>query len=599
MLASSKEKKKRLDDDSPPLFPSMKDTFSDDTLRYNLNEQSQITTTSHRPDQRRNLRLSGSSRTYKRTLQRDRPTCHIAVELPPNGNFSSTSPGHLRVHSHMPFWRTTTNNYDASRTGGGGTTTIYSRWTVATPMNPWDGIVADDEGGEEDEEADVENDSRNERSHNDDDKARKAQRTMIVQDLELPIPHTEADEMMKQHSKTSGSLAFVASHARGGYCATATISGNVPETSSAAFMSKTATNNHTPPFLYSHLSPSLSGHFQLSYRTATQAYYSLGCSCFSLWNVRGGVPDAGAAVPLWSVSGTRQITLSSPWNVSFQPRLVFNNNIRSPVQFDVAVLPRHVSTQASTTSATNWSLRLGSGFRSMLPNLLQAAYRGHSVLLTWAGAFRYDNRNLGSIGGVLRWGLSISRGCNSRWQWLWTVSTLRTEHDDGLTLHIPLWVASPTEWWSLVVGSLVLAILPPLLAQWRTRRKRTSRTTSTHHLAARERAQTQQRLMQRQANRHMSWEKDHQGLVIEKALYYGEGAVALDVTIALQFWVHQSTLELYGRRHQLLGFCNLNSDSAAALQITYLYAGQRYVVEIADAETVVRLPDAARAQRCE
>lgn len=100
---------------------------------------------------------------------------------------------------------------------------------------------------------------------------------------------------------------------------------------------------------------------------------------------------------------------------------------------------------------------------------------------------------------------------------------------------------------------------------------------------AREDALLQQSFMERQAKTRMALEKQRNGLVIRRAVYYLHrdrrdvngstslpevGDDALDVTIPLQFWVSptESSLELYGAAHRgsMLGFY----DIAAAEQTT-------------------------------
>ena len=78
-------------------------------------------------------------------------------------------------------------------------------------------------------------------------------------------------------------------------------------------------------------------------------------------------------------------------------------------------------------------------------------------------------------------------------------------------------------------------------------------------------AMEQQTLMTRQAEARTKQERENNGLVILRAIYYVEsGAVRFDVTTPLRFWVTDSSLVLAEcPKNELLGFYDICADGDA------------------------------------
>jgi hypothetical protein len=91
------------------------------------------------------------------------------------------------------------------------------------------------------------------------------------------------------------------------------------------------------------------------------------------------------------------------------------------------------------------------------------------------------------------------------------------------------------------------------------KKKVTSRNESS-----RKDALDQQELMKRQARSRTKLESEYNRLVIQSATYYLPGSPkdeSLDVTVALQFWVNDGSLELpAASKKDLLGFYDLRSS---------------------------------------
>lgn len=135
-------------------------------------------------------------------------------------------------------------------------------------------------------------------------------------------------------------------------------------------------------------------------------------------------------------------------------------------------------------------------------------------------------------------------------------------------------------------------------------------------------AQHQQVLMAKQAQKRSLQEQEKRGLVIERAVYYYKDGDSMNVTIPLQFWVYESSLDLSdASKSTMLGICKLkplertkedpvdrswslwtrcwssnepepdrNDAGAVAgpfLAIEYVYAGVSYEVTIHDTQSLV------------
>ena len=80
---------------------------------------------------------------------------------------------------------------------------------------------------------------------------------------------------------------------------------------------------------------------------------------------------------------------------------------------------------------------------------------------------------------------------------------------------------------------------------------------------AKEDADRQKSLMERQANSKRKREQERKGLVIDQAIYYVEDGDRLDVTTQIQFWVTDSSLYLPSTpKSNLLGFYDVSSNKS-------------------------------------
>ena len=135
---------------------------------------------------------------------------------------------------------------------------------------------------------------------------------------------------------------------------------------------------------------------------------------------------------------------------------------------------------------------------------------------------------------------------------------------------------------------------------------------------AKEDAERQKSLMERQANSKRRREQERNGLVIDRAIYYveGGGGDRLDVTTQIQFWVTDSSLYLPSApKSNLLGFYDVSSNKSNSsdtksaklaswkqikegfwsetkspdpiLYIRYTHEGQQFEVSIRDEEELV------------
>ena len=84
-----------------------------------------------------------------------------------------------------------------------------------------------------------------------------------------------------------------------------------------------------------------------------------------------------------------------------------------------------------------------------------------------------------------------------------------------------------------------------------------------HKTKAKEDAERQKSLMERQAKSKRKREQERKGLVIDRAIYYVEGGDRLDVATQIQFWVTDSSLYLPSTpKSNLLGFYDVSSNKS-------------------------------------
>lgn len=141
----------------------------------------------------------------------------------------------------------------------------------------------------------------------------------------------------------------------------------------------------------------------------------------------------------------------------------------------------------------------------------------------------------------------------------------------------------------------------------------------TSRSKARDDAENEKKLMERQAKSRRALEEEKSGLVITKAVYYVPLQDSWDVTTQLQFWTDKSSLDLPALSKQnLLGFCKVGGNSSTSdddeatlwwqfwkpqpkkviskfgkrlpttplLRVQYDYSGSSYEIEINDEESL-------------
>lgn len=106
-------------------------------------------------------------------------------------------------------------------------------------------------------------------------------------------------------------------------------------------------------------------------------------------------------------------------------------------------------------------------------------------------------------------------------------------------------------------------------------------------------ANSQKSIMLDKAKKNMEEEKEKNGLIIEKAIYYPKNDPQMktefvqDVTIPLQYFVNESKLELYlSSKSGLLGFYQVN-DLDMVLYIRYIYNNDLYEITINDKDSII------------
>lgn len=179
---------------------------------------------------------------------------------------------------------------------------------------------------------------------------------------------------------------------------------------------------------------------------------------------------------------------------------------------------------------------------------------------TWSGNFGQQLRQ----GKSLHVALSYNASRGLLWIFSWS--------NGDFSLNVPISFLDFEDMWAAVALAGVTKVIQDAVALvLRLDQVAAESTVQQQKLqvdkeqAARSEALGQQGLMKRQATTRMRLEQEQQGLVIQSAIYFlssssseKDSRTTLDVTIPLQFWVSDSSLELpAGSKKNLLGFFDI------------------------------------------
>ena len=288
-----------------------------------------------------------------------------------------------------------------------------------------------------------------------------------------------------------------------------------------------------------------------------------------------------------SVTSSRSPTL--PWGV----RLMIQQSFRPwSVQTRLAYrsLPSSSSSSflwivspewnISLSSKTRDPVRIGLGYNRTGPHLDLSVQptlsnnRRVRVHTHWRtnGLVMLDVNIMESLASkISMFGIGVQHHSRAGLSWIFTFVR------GGVTVRIPVSViktASLTPFYAVQMAyfSLVSFLIQEVVADlWSTEanagRAGPGQSAATSQLLddgnkrttkSREEAAEQQKLMERQANKRHQAEKDKDGLVVTKAVYFVDGGDGWDVTIPLRFWTYKSSLDLRtGSKQDLLGFYNV------------------------------------------
>jgi len=279
-------------------------------------------------------------------------------------------------------------------------------------------------------------------------------------------------------------------------------------------------------------------------------------------------------------------------------------SIHNPIALDFVVADAPVA--ASATKRRRWELRLGfarpiassknkTTSPSLLPSIrlfLSPPQRLASKILDlsafwkagsgWGLGGMWRHKHSGGksktdrelrVGAI--WNVSVKTNSLS-WVFAWT--------EGDCTLRVPILISrsasAATDFYqqqtfqflylsllSRIIQDIIGSMFPLTTETNEEQRQEQASLISRQH-KARSDALQQQGFMARQAKIRMKAEKEQNGLIIQRALYYIRGKSeslndenSLDVTVPIQFWVNESKLQLFevSKRGSMLGFYDLTT----------------------------------------